>query len=402
MRFMNKNKRWGFIIIGIIIMMLLGTVYSYSVFRAPLESYMKIGSTESGLPYMFALAFYALFMLVGGKYIEKFRPRTLIIFGGCLVAIGWILASFSTGIILLTLSYGCISGAGVGIVYGAIMNVIAKWFPDKKGIAVGLVLVGFGLSPLVMAPVAEMLVDNLGIMKAFLILGIAFGVLIPVLGFLFKSPQKGDLELQNEIDNRNQITTEISLKEMIRTKSFKGIYFNFMIGTMIGLMMIGMTLNIGIDYFSINKITVVSLMAVFAIFNGVGRPVLGWVTDHFGTKKAMILSYTLIMSASFILIFFNKSIIGFLVAFSIYWFNVGGWLAIAPTSTLKLYGLKNYSQNYGLVFTAYGIGAILGVSSSGIMLDLWGNYIYVFCYIIGLCIIGLGLTFKCVEKIKNN
>ena len=137
---------------GIMIMMFLGTVYSYSVFRLELENKFQIGASESGLPYMFALAFYALFMFFTGKFIERIHPKKILIFGGLLVSLGWVLSSFASNIYVLTLTYGCVGGAGVGIAYGVPISVVAKWFPDRKGVAVGLVLVGFGLSPLITAP----------------------------------------------------------------------------------------------------------------------------------------------------------------------------------------------------------------------------------------------------------
>ena len=389
---MTEKKRWIFIVLGIIVMMLLGTVYSYSVFRVGLERELQIGAAESGLPYMVALAFYALFMFFSGKYIEKFKPQTILIFGSLLVSLGWILSSFVSNIFLLTITYGCISGAGVGIAYGVPMAVIAKWFPDKKGLAVGLILIGFGLSPLITAPIARALVENYGVMQAFLILGLSFGVILPVLACAFRYPS-GDEGLSFQLkkkDNHNQM--EISLKEMIRSRSFKGVYLNFIIGTMIGLMIIGMTTSVGLDYFELEASRVASLMAIFAIANGLGRPIFGWFTDRYSPRRAMLVSYLLITAAAIGLVALDNHMIVYIITFSIFWFNLGGWLAIAPTATLKLYGSKNYSENYGLVFTAYGIGAIAGVSTSGLLLDYYGDYQYVFYYIIGLCLFGAILT----------
>ena len=151
----QRRLRWLYVVLGIIIMMLLGTVYSYSVFRISLEKVLNIGSVESGMPYMTALAFYAFSMFLTGKHIEKYKPRTIILIGGLLVSIGWILSSFAANIVMLTITYGCISGTGVGIAYGVPLSVVAKWFPEKKGFTVGMVLIGFGLSPLVTAPVAR-------------------------------------------------------------------------------------------------------------------------------------------------------------------------------------------------------------------------------------------------------
>lgn len=151
-------------------MMFLGIVYSYSVFRVALESELQIGSAESGMPYMVALAFYAMFMFFTGKYIERFNPNRILMLGGLMVSLGWILSSFVTNILLLTITCGGISGAGVGIVYDVPMSVIAKWFPHKKGFAVGSVLIGFGLSSLITTPIARFLVENYGVMRAFFFL----------------------------------------------------------------------------------------------------------------------------------------------------------------------------------------------------------------------------------------
>ena len=393
------NKRWVYIVLGIIFMMFLGTVYSYSVFRVALEKELMIGAAESGMPYMVALAFYALFMFLTGKYIERFQAKKILIFGGLLVSLGWILSSLVTNIILLTITYGCISGAGVGIAYGVPMSVIAKWFPDKKGIAVGLILIGFGLSPLVMAPIARSLVESYGVMKTFFILGVSFAVVLPILAIPFRYPSDEEVLVFNKKANKSaENSRDLPLKQMIRTKSFKGLYFNFIIGTMIGLMVVGMTINVGLDYFQLDSSTVTRTMAIFAIFNGVGRPAFGWVTDRYSSRKAMIISYILIMSSAIGLVILGKHTFVYILTFSIFWFNLGGWLAIAPTSTIKLYGIKNNSENYGLVFTAYGMGAIAGVSTSGLILDYYGNYDYVFYYIIALCMVGIILTTKYIKN----
>lgn len=286
---MQQKVRWLYVLLGIIIMMFLGTVYSYSVFRIPLEEEFQIGSTESGLPYMTSLAFYAIFMFLTGKYIEKYDPRMIILTGGLLVAVGWIMSSFATNIIMLTITYGCIGGAGVGIAYGAPMNVVAKWFPEKKGFAVGMVLIGFGLSPLITAPLARVLVESFGVMQTFLILGVCLSVLLPIVAFPLSYPRQIDIKQVEYDRGKVDETLNVQVYEMIRMRTFKGIYLNFVIGTMIGLMLIGSTVNIGVDYVGMDSKIVTQFMALFAIFNGLGRPIFGWVTDKLKPQKAMFL-----------------------------------------------------------------------------------------------------------------
>lgn len=390
-----SGQRWLYVILGIIIMMCLGTVYSWSVFRLHVEEIYNVGTTQSGFPYMISLAFYALFMFLTGKHLDKYKPRLIISFGSILVAIGWILSAYAPNIYVLTITYGVIIGAGVGIAYGAPMTVVARWFPEKKGLAVGLILGGFGLSPLVTAPVARYLIEIYGIVQTFKILGITFGIIIPILAYPFKYPSEKDHKDLKTSSVAIGSTNDINTEKMIKSKSFRSLYFTFIIGAMIGLMLIGMTSNVGTGMIKLPSKTVALLVSLFAVFNGMSRPIFGWLTDKLSPKKAMRISYGLSIFAAILMLIANEgSLVLFIISFSIFWFNLGGWLAIAPTSTLNIFGTKHYSQNYGVVFTAYGIGAIIGVVASGLLLDLLHSYDAIFYFVIILCIIGILLSQK--------
>ncbi len=390
-----SGQKWLYVILGIIIMMCLGTVYSWSVFRLHVEELYNVGTTQSGFPYMISLAFYAFFMFLTGKHLDKYNPRTIICFGSILIAIGWILSAYAPNIYVLTITYGVIIGAGVGIAYGAPMTVVARWFPEKKGLTVGLILGGFGLSPLITAPIARYLIEALGIIQTFKILGISFGIIIPILSYPFRYPLDKDNGYIKTPTNAFENTNDINTEKMTKTKSFKGLYFTFVIGSMIGLMLIGMTSNVGSGMIKLSAKTVTLLISLFAVFNGISRPIFGWITDKLSPKKAMRISYGLSIFASVLMLIANEgSVILFIIAFSIFWFNLGGWLSIAPMSTLSIFGTKYYSQNYGVVFTAYGIGAIIGVVASGLILDLLRSYDAIFYFVIILCTIGILLSRK--------
>lgn len=389
-RYRAMKRRWLYVILGIIIMVCLGTVYSWSIFRVPIERYFNIGTTLSGLPYMVSLAFYSVFMFLTGKHLDTYSPRLVISIGALLVASGWILSAYAPNIYILTLTYGIISGAGVGIAYGVPMAAAARWFPEKKGLAVGLVLIGFGLSPLVTAPLAELFLETQGIRKTFQILGISFGTILPLLSTLYNYPPRVDNKNREITSNKKKYLNDIDTAKMLKSKSFKGLYLNFMIGTMIGLMIIGITSNIGVEMIRLQPRRVAFLISMFAVFNGAGRPVFGWLTDKLAYRRSMLVSYGLIITAALFMLFANEGdTLLYSIAFSIFWFNLGGWLAIAPTSTLALYGTKHYSQNYGVVFTAYGIGAIIGVLVSGLLKDMLHSYDAVFYFVITLCIVGI-------------
>jgi len=159
------------------------------------------------------------------------------------------------------------------------------------------------------------------------------------------------------------------------------------------LMLIGLTNNVGVELIRLSTTDATLLLAMFAIFNGIGRPLFGWFTDKLSIKKAMLISYGLIFLSAVLMLFAQEgSVVLFAIAFSIFWLNVGGWLAIAPASTLSLYGTKHYNQNYGVVFTAYGLGAIIGVITSGLFLDILHSFQPIFYFVLGISVLGMFLA----------
>jgi MFS family permease len=153
-------------------------------------------------------------MAISGSFIQKYKPKYIIFLGGIIVGLGWILSGFLKDIRLISITYGIIAGSGVGIVYGVPITVISKWFPDKRGLSMGLVISGFGLSPLITAPLARYLIDLYGPFNTFKILGSVFFILISILGFFFKYPPE-DLILKTSSTQKRTLT-DLSTKEMLK------------------------------------------------------------------------------------------------------------------------------------------------------------------------------------------
>lgn len=374
-----EKGRWLFIPLGIILFMCLGTVYSWSVFRKPLENLFDIGATQSGLPYMLFLAAYAALMPISGGFIEKYSPKTVIILGGILVGIGWILSGYAWNINVLAITYGIVAGGGVGIIYGVPVAVISKWFPDKKGLAVGLILSGFGLSPLITAPLARWLINIYGPLETFKVLGILFLIIISVLALPFRFPQESLFNEKQVLNKKSIKGLEINTKEMLTKPRFYGLWICYAIGTLNGLMTVGITSSVGEEIIKLDPKTTAFMVSLFAIFNGAGRPLFGWLTDKLSPLKASVISYIIIMVSSGLMLMAREGTVYlYVISFALLWMTLGSWLAIAPTATAIFFGSKYHSKNYGFIFTAYGVGAVLGVSISGIFRDKFGSYIYTF------------------------
>lgn len=382
--------RWVFVFLGLIVNMCLGAVYAYSVFKKPLEELFKIGATQGGLPYMIFLAMFALFTFFAGRFIDKYGPRKVMMIGGIVVGIGWMLTYFASNITMVVITYGVIGGAGVGIVYGGPVSVATKWFPDKKGLAVGLALLGFGASAFVTAPVAKTLILKYGPLAAFGIMGIAFLIVTVILSMPMKFPPAGYKPKGWTPPSTTAGGKSLTTGMMLKTSSFYGLWLCYILGATAGLMAIGISAAVGREVIGLDVSTAATLVMVFAIFNGIGRPIFGALTDKITPRWSAVLSFIIIFVASAMMLAAGKGSVGlYAVAFCGFWLCLGGWLAIGPAATASFFGLEGYAQKYGVVFSAYGLGAIIGGIISGSAKDAFGSYTIAFYPTAGMAILGI-------------
>jgi MFS transporter, OFA family, oxalate/formate antiporter len=388
-----ERGRWLLIPLGIVVLLCLGTVYAWSIFRKPLEADLGIGATESLLPYTVALVFYAALMPVAGFYIPRLGPRLVAALGGLVVGAGYILASFAPQIGTLTLAYGVIAGTGVGITYGVPMAVVARWFPERKGLAVGSTIVGFGLSPLITAPLANGLIEDFGVRLTLRLLGLMFAVVILAIATSLKFPPR---DWQPALPQGTQGSTAGPPRypaRMVRSRTFYGLWICYAIGTLVGLSAIGISSPVGEEIIRLDPTLAASSVALFALFNGLSRPLFGWMSDRFRPHHMAIATYSLVIVACILMANARSGQVAtYLVAFCLFWFCLGGWLAMAPALTLRLFNPDQYAQNYGVVFTAYGVGALVGTLSTGQIRDWFGSYTYAFYPMAGLAVMGMAIA----------
>ncbi len=389
-----EQGRWWLVGVGLLINLCCGTVYAFSLFRKPLEGWWGIGATASGLPFMVFLAVFALAMAGAGTVLDRWGPRRTAIVGSVLVGLGWILAGLSHNVGMLTFTYGLIAGTGVGFLYGCPIAVAARWFPDRRGLAVGLTVVGFGLSPLVTAPIVSALIETVGPLPTFLYLGLAFLVVLTVLSLPLRfPPREWSPPGQAAQVERRAPLAELPPRALFRTGAFYALWATFAIGCLAGLMAIGIAAPFGREVAGVSAGLAAISVSVFAVFNGVGRPLFGWLADHLTPRYAAAVSFALILLAATLLGLWGQDNPAlYFVGFSVLWLNLGGWLAIAPTATATFFGIANYGRNYGIVYTAYGAGAILGSVMSGIIRDATGSYAAVFFPVMGLAGVGLAVA----------
>lgn len=385
--------RIRFILLGFTMNLALGAIYSWSVFREPLERRFEATPTESGLPYMLFLLFFAFTMPLGGALIRRAGPRFTALVGSVLVGTGWVLAGYSSSVVLLALTYGLLGGVGVGLAYGVPLAVAARWFPERRGLALGLALMGFGLSPLVTAPLSAAIISSYGVLETFRIEGIALLILLLLLSMLMRYPdQREEASLGGQPGGAQARVpaTERDTRGMVGTPQFYGLWTTYVVGALVGLTAIGITGPFAQTTVGLSAPVAALSISAFAVCNGLGRPLFGYLTDHLGVFRAIVAAFALIILASVLLLLGGGgSRVIFFATFALFWMLLGGWLAIAPAATTILFGTTHYAGNYGLMYTAYGVGAVLGTLLSGQINELFGSYLYTFYPVIALSLVGI-------------
>ncbi|PKL69704.1 MAG: MFS transporter [Methanomicrobiales archaeon HGW-Methanomicrobiales-1] len=399
-----EKGRWLLVVLGMVINLCLGSIYSWSVFVKPLTDYFtgtlgqQVTANDILLPFSVFLAFFAIAMPFTGKYIEQYGPRNVTIVGGVLTGLGWLLASFANSVPMLYVVYGIIGGIGVGIAYGVPVAVSARWFPDRRGLAVGLTVLGFGFSALITANLAGYFIGAYGVMNTFRIFGVAMIILTILLAMPLKFPHAGwkPAGWNPPAPTAGQhVTCEFGREQMIRTSSFYALWACYFIGCLAGLMAISIAKPVGTDV-GIETGLATMLVGFFAVFNGGGRPIFGALTDKITPRNAAMVSFVLIGLAS-LLMWQVQSVLVYVIAFAVLWGCLGGWLAIAPTAAGSFFGTCDYPRCYGVLFLAYGAGAIAGPQLAGFIKTSTGSYLGVFPYVLALAVIGLVIAFTMLK-----
>jgi MFS family permease len=375
-------KKWIEIILSMVLMLFMGSIYAYSVFRSEVMAYYNINLFLSGLPYMTALAFYAISMFVTGKIIKRDNTSLIAVLGLLTISLGFLVASLSNQLWMLIAGYGVFAGFGVGLTYSVPIFRLQQRKSKHTGFYTGLILLGFGASPLVTANLIKWFL-SFGLKEALLYMSILFLVLSPI-GLIYHKEAK---------------IKRVKYK-VIWDRPFMLLYMLFVLGTSVGLMMIGLSLQVGTLYaFNLNHITL--LLSIFAVFNGLSRPLFGYLMDKYGFKFSAMLSIGLIILASIIgLINQGQSILLYGISFSLYWFNLGAFLSLMPQVIKTYYGKDLYASYYGVLFTAYGVAALFGHLLSGVILDYVGKTVYLYLAILVVSLMALWIIKRLSLSLK--
>jgi OFA family oxalate/formate antiporter-like MFS transporter len=372
---MKLSTGWIVTFAGLGVNLMLGVLYAWGVKSAALIDQLGWTATQTQIPYMVACAVFALSMAPGGRLQDKYGPKPVIMVSAVLAGIGFI----SSGRLLtpmgLAVFYGIVFGVGMGMGYAAPTPAAVKWFsPRQRGLISGIVVSGFGLAPLYIAPLTNHLLARYGLQGTFNVLGVSFFVLIMVLAQFIRNPPAdhhiSSVDVSKVEASHQTVKTEYEWYDAIRTPQFKQLWLMFAFGTFAGLLIIGQMSKIGLEQAGIRNATI--LVSVYAIFNCTGRILCGIISDKFGRMRTLFVMFA-IQVLVYAIFSFLQTPGPMIVGVATVGFTFGGMLTLFPATTAD-FGIRNFGVNYGLMITAWGIGGVFGPLLGGIVRDLTGAY----------------------------
>lgn len=358
-----SENRVRYAVAAIVMQVLLGVIYSWSVFRGPLALLHGWSKQETITPYRYSLLSFAAGMIIAGFWQDRKGPRIVATAGGLLLALGCLLSSqFGDSVLGLTLSYGLVAGFGVGFAYVTPIATCIKWFPDKRGMIVGLAVMGFGIGPLLFAPLLELLLGKdpsaygSTIPRAFLVLAVIFLVGVVGAAQFYRIPPAGWRPPGWTPSAGRAAQHDFTSVQMLSSWQFYLLWLVYFLGTSVGLTAIGEATPQILEMTKSGAfLSAGAALGVMSIFNGLGRLTWGSVSDRFGRKQAVLGMCTVSIIACLGVLREASDLTQLLVGLCMVGFAYGGYLALMPSLTADYYGAKNVGANYGLLFTAWGI-----------------------------------------------
>lgn len=405
-----KKNRWLIAVSAIMIHLSIGSAYAYSVFKKPIAESMGWGVTDITLAFTLAIFFLGISAATFGRFVEKYGPRKSAMVSAVLFSLGQIGAGYSISVDSLPiflLSYGVIGGMGLGIGYISPVSTLVKWFPDRRGLATGMAVFGFGSGALITSPIAANLIQSVGISTTYYILGISYFVLM-MLGALYIEKPPVNWMAGHDADSKAKVKIQKDLAQMtaneaIKTKRFWMLWVMMFINISSGLMIISVASPMSQEMVGLSVAAAASLVGIMGIFNGGGR--IGWasLSDYIGRHNVFIVFFA-IQIVCFLLIPITTNALLFQFLILVIMTCYGGGFASLPAFIGDMFGTKQLGAIHGYLLTSWSMAGIVGPITVAKIQELTGSYVqtfYVFIGLLGCALIVSLLVKKNIMQLKK-
>jgi len=390
-------NRWWRVVGGLLMNLALGSLYAWSVFVAPLEKEFGWKRTDTAQVFTWAVVVFALSFIIAGRLQDKLGPFKVSITGCILLTAGFLLSAQTTSLTYLIICFGVIVGIGNGFGYATPIPVMAKWFPDKRGLAVGLAVAGYGGGSAIFGPMASLwLIPTYGWRTTFTILGAIFFVMTLVGAFLLHNPPAGySVPGWAPASKPKSLATthEFTPGETLRTPAFYFMWFAYALGTAAGLMVISQLIPFAKSMKIPGEALAAIGLVVGAVGNASGRILSGWMSDGLGRLNVLRLMIG-VSAVAMPILYLTGGNVGMLyvMVFIVYW-CYGTQLSVNAATTSDFWGTKNAGINYGMLFTSWGVAGIVGPRIGARLFVINKNYEAAFYWAGGLAVVALIFEF---------
>ena len=412
---MIEKNRWLMALSAVGVHLCIGSVYAWSVYVKPIQEQLNWTLTDVTISFSIAIFFLGLSAALMGKFVEKNGPRVSALIAASLFGLGTAgsgLAIMMESKILLYFFYGVLGGCGLGIGYISPVSTLVKWFPDKRGMATGLAIMGFGFASAIWGPTIKVLIEAVGIAGTFFILGATYFVVMFLSALYLEAPEKdympekfkkkieeGKKKIKKDLDS-------LGVNDAVKTPRFYGLWIMLFINVTCGIAIIGVASPLLQEVVGISAIAAAAAVGLMGVFNGAGRIVWASLSDYLTRPIVYVIFF-----ATQTIAFYMLPSIGDIVIFQFVLYFImscyGGGFASIPAYIGDIFGTKELGAIHGYILTAWAAAGLVGPLIISIVKDMTGSYsqtLYVFAgfFIIALIVsILMIINIKSIQK-KNN
>ena len=373
--------RWIQLLLGLVIMMAISSPqYVWTLFIKPFQAATGAALPTVQITFSVLIVLQTVFSPAQGWLVDRFGPKALVAVGAALTGLGWVISAHVDNVWMLFLAYGLFCGVGTGIVYVGIIGLMARWFPDRRGFAIGIVAAGYGMGAMLTTfPISSMLASS-GAPMTLIVFGVILGSVGVVAALGLREPKAGETPPPVARGAHGQ---DVAPANMLKTPIF---WLMFVMMTMMstgGLMVTSNFANFAHD-FGVADVVVLGLAAlplaltVDRLLNGFTRPFFGWVSDRIGRENTMGLAFGLEAAAILLLLLFSRDAPAFVVLSGLVFFGWGEIFSLFPSTLADTFGSRYATTNYGFLYIAQGVGSILGGPVAAAMRVATGSWTPVF------------------------
>ena len=397
----NLNRRWLYLVSGVFTMLFSGVLYAWSILKIPFKNEFQWSDSVLAFNFTLTMCFFCLGAFFGSLICKKIGPKITLILAGALVGIGFV----STGLLsseipyLLYLTYAILAGTGIGISYNVVVSTVNSWFPDKKGLSSGCLMMGFGISTLLLGNIISALFENanIGWSKAYILLGIVVAVVLILAALVLKKPS-ADIEFpaptaKKNIQKESFETRDFTTKEMLKSFTFWRAFAFMALITAVGNSVISFARDLVLSVDAAPALAT-TLVGVLSVFNGIGRILTGAVYDSLGRKTTMLASNILtIFAAGLTLVAVQiNSLPICIIGLCLTGLSYGSCPTMTSAFTASFYGTKHFPTNYSLTNFNLIIASFIATFSNSLLIST-NSYTAPFVMLLILAVGALGLNF---------